>query len=330
MQDDYFPEPAPAQRRRLRLPRFSAGSAGRWLARLVLWLIILIALYYSVGALVVHEIDDDPAFSAPAETGAGASHAVAIAAALIEREVDRHEWVANDPFFLPGYVLDNMPNFQQGIVGALSRFGIEMTDQIGRSRGSSQADADLDKAAGLLKYPGDIWLFDFSTSWAPTASSEAQYRAARNALNDYNRRLAAGTAVFERRADNLLATLDRIAADLGSLSAVIDRHIEEEAGSPLDFQADDIFYRTKGRLYGYYLLLRELGVDFEAVILGRDLAVAWAQTLKTLETAATMQPWVVLNGGPSSQFVPSHLAAQGFYLLRARTQLREVTNILLK
>jgi hypothetical protein len=295
-----------------------------------LGLIILIALYYSVGALIVHKIDDDPAFSGPAETGEGRSRAVAIASALIEREVDRHEWVANDPFFLPGAVLDNMPNFQQGIIGALSRFGIEMTDQIGRTRGSSQADADLDKAAGLLKYPGDIWLFDFSTSWAPTASSEAQYRAARSALNDYNHRLAAGTAVFERRADNLMATLDRLAADLGSLSAVIDGHIEEEAGSPLDFQADDVFYRTKGRLYGYYLLLRELGVDFEAVILDRDLAQAWAQMLKTFETAATMQPWVVLNGGPSSQFVPSHLAAQGFYLLRARTQLREVTNILLK
>jgi hypothetical protein len=331
MQDDYFPEPVPAPRRRLRLPRFSLGAAGLWTGRFFLALLILIALYYSLGALIVHEIDDDPAFAAPASPAAtNESRAVAIAAALIGREVDDHEWVANDPFFLPGFVLDNMPNFQQGIIAALSRFGIEMTDQIGRTRGSSQADADLDKAAGLLKYPGDIWLFDFSTSWAPTASSEAQYRAARAALLDYNRRLSAGSAVFERRADNLMATLERIAADLGSASAVIDRHIEEEAGSPLDFEADDIFYRNKGRLYGYYLLLRELGVDFEKVILDRDLAQAWAQMLETFETAATMQPWVVLNGAPSSQFVPSHLAAQGFYLLRARTQLREVTNILLK
>jgi hypothetical protein len=331
MQDDYFPEPVPAPRRRLRLPRFSLGLAGLWTGRALLALLILIALYYSLGALIVHEIDDDPAFAAPADPAAAAgSRAVAIAAALIGREVDDHEWVANDPFFLPGAVLDNMPNFQQGIFAALSRFGIEMTDQIGRTRGSSQADADLDKAAGLLKYPGDVWLFDFSTSWAPTASSEAQYRAARTALLSYNRRLASGAAVFERRADNLMATLERIAADLGSASAVIDRHIAEEAGSPLDFEADDIFYRNKGRLYGYYLLLRELGVDFEKVILDRDLAHAWAQMLETFEIAAVMQPWVVLNGTPTSQFVPSHLAAQGFYLLRARTQLREVTNILLK
>jgi hypothetical protein len=330
MQDDYFPEPVPPARRRLRLPRLSLGLAGLWTGRALLALLILIALYYVLGALIVHRIDDDPAFAAPAAAGGGGSRAVAIAAALLEREVGDHQWVANDPFFLPGAVLDNMPNYQQGIVAALSRFGIEMTDQIGRTRGSSQADADLDKAAGLLKYPGDIWLFDFSTSWAPTASSEAQYRAAHAALVSYNQRLSGGSAVFERRADNLLATLERIAADLGSASAVIDRHIVEEAGSPLDFEADDIFYRNKGRLYGYYLLLRELGVDFEKVIIDRDLALTWSQMLETFEVAATMQPWVVLNGAPSSQFVPSHLAGQGFYLLRARTQLREVTNILLK
>ena len=66
------------------------------------------------------------------------------------------------------------------------------------------------------------------------------------------------------------------------------------------------------------------------MITERDLSAAWAQMLETFKVAATLQPWVVLNGRPSSQFVPSHLASQGFYLLRARTQLREVTNILLK
>jgi hypothetical protein len=39
---------------------------------------------------------------------------------------------------------------------------------------------------------------------------------------------------------------------------------------------------------------------------------------------------VVVNGDPAGQLLPSHLAAQGFFLLRARTQLKEVTNILLK
>ena len=43
-----------------------------------------------------------------------------------------------------------------------------------------------------------------------------------------------------------------------------------------------------------------------------------------------MDPLLVINGAPDAVILPSHLAAQGFYLLRARTQLKEISNILLK
>ena len=239
-------------------------------------------------------------------------------------------WVANDPFFLPGAALDNMPNFQQGVIAALARFAFELTDQIGRTRGSSQADRDLQEAAGLLQYSGTKWIFDFSTSLAPTATSEAQYRKARSALNAYNRRLAQGQAAFERRADNLLATLDRIALDLGSSSAAIDGQIAEHSGSLFDPKADDIFYFVKGQTYAYALVLRELKQDFANVARERELAGTWTQMLASMEKAATLHPWVIVNGSPDGQFMPSHLAAQGFYVLRARTQLREITAILQK
>jgi hypothetical protein len=255
---------------------------------------------------------------------------VAVAADLIDREINTHRWVANDPFFMPGSLLDNTPNFQQGIIAALSRFTVELADQIARTRGSSQIDRDLDTASGLLKYPGTIWIFDLAVSFAPTASSESQYRRAMRALRDYNQRLSEGGATFEVRADNLQATLERIAADVGSSSAAIDRHLAERSGFGLDFSADDVFYLNKGRLYAYHLLLRTLTTDFGKVISERDLSGPWTQMLDSFRAAATLQPWVVINGEPDSQFLPSHLAAQGFFLLRARTQLKEVTNILLK
>ena len=52
--------------------------------------------------------------------------------------------------------------------------------------------------------------------------------------------------------------------------------------------------------------------------------------MDSLRTAATMDPLIISNGDNDGLFAPSHLAVQGFYLLRARTQLKEVTNILLK
>lgn len=290
----------------------------------------LLVVYYLGGMIWLHRIDDNPDFGLEGAVPEGGSRAVAVAADLIDREINTHRWVANDPFFMPASLLDNMPNFQQGVIAALSRFAIELADQIARTRGSSQIDRDLDTASGLLKYPGTVWIFDFSTSFAPTASSESQYRRAMRALRDYNDRLARGQAVFETRADNLQATLDRITADLGSASAAIDRHLAEAAGFWPDFTADDLFYANKGRLYGYYLLLRELAIDFDKVIRERELSAAWTQMVESLRAAATLQPWFVVNGDPASQLLPSHLASQGFFLLRARTQLKEVTNILLK
>src|SRR5512134_709803 len=123
---------------------------------MALAILVVLLLYYPVGMILVHRIDDYPNFSA-GNVPQGQSKAVALAAALIQREVEGTSWPANDPFFMPGYALDNMPNFQHGIQQALARFATEMADQIGRSRGSSSADSDLSEARGLLNYAPDVW-----------------------------------------------------------------------------------------------------------------------------------------------------------------------------
>jgi hypothetical protein len=303
-------------------------------ARFLVWTLLLCGLFWSGAMLLTSTISDQPAFGeellAESPTGARSSRAVLTAAALIEREVVQHPWVANDPFFLPGHYLDNMPNFQQGIVYALSRFTVLLADQIGRARGSSQVDPDLDTAVGLLKYPGDVWVFNTKTSLMPTASSEAQYRAARKALLNYNQRLGDGKAVFDPRSDNLIATLDSIAGDLGSQSAIIEAYLHEGRFWLLEGHADDIFYSTKGRLYAYFLVLRAMGQDYAQLIRDRDLTNVWNNMIQSFAEAIALQPLVIVSGAPDSQFLPSHLASQGFFVLRARTNLREITSILSK
>jgi len=91
-----------------------------------------------------------------------------------------------------------------------------------------------------------------------------------------------------------------------------------------------VFYLTKGQLYAYALLLRELGADFDSVIKEKNLTAAWTDMVANLEKAAQLQPWVVVNGAPDSAIFPSHLSGQGLFLLRARTQLGEISDILLK
>lgn len=290
-------------------------------------LLTLVVVYYVGGAVWVHEIDDDPAFDAEAVVPANASRAVAVAADLVDREVNQNRWVANDPFFEPGYLLDNMPAYQTGIVSAVGRFTTELRDRVARVRGSSAVDPDLESAAGRLNYPGDVWIFEWSgTPVQP--SSESQYRRGIEDLRHYNERLAQGQAVYERRADNLLATIDRISGDLGAASAALTTEVDEGSTNFLDFNADGMFYSIKGKLYAYYLILRALEQDFPDVIREKNLQASWAELLTSLRLGATLYPWVVSNGPLDSMATPNHLAAEGFLLLRVRTKLDEIMDIL--
>jgi hypothetical protein len=305
----------------------SADTAPAQLGRVVLIIVVLLALYYPLGMLLYNRIDDDTDFQPSADYAAqGGSKAVATAAALIDREADH--WLANKPMLHPAAALDNAPNFQLGVIYAVSRFAMELGDYIGRMRGSSSINSDLDQAAGLLKYDGRTWYWG-QGNIIPTAKAESQYRTAVQALLRYNKQVAAGNATFDRRADNLIAFLDRVAADLGSASATLDARAKLSTGY-FDTMSDDDFYDVKGKLYGYYLILRDVGADFEGVIQQKNATAMWQGMLESLRTGAEMDPLVVANGRQDSMLVPSHLAALGFHLLRARQQIREIGDVLQK
>ncbi len=304
------------------------GVAGSTWRKLVLGLPVAFVLYILIGMPIAHRIDDTLDM-APEPVGGGA-HVVAMTARLVERETRDHNWLPNDPMILPGWWLDNTPNFQRGMMGALSRFVFELRDQLGRRRGSSAEDADLEQAAGNLSKEADRWIINFSTSLLPTTPADSYYREAARQLRAYNARLGKGDAVFDRRADNLLATLDRVALDLGSSSAALDEYIAGHGGGFLpDTGADDLFYRTKGQVYAYTMVLKALKKDFREILEDRDLVQLFDELIASLSAAARLDPLVVTNGAVAG-VLANHLAMQGFYLLRARTQMREVTNVLLK
>jgi hypothetical protein len=341
MSDDLLIDEPPARRRFF--SRFGAAlGSGRdrhWLWRLMKWLgvalLAIILLYYPVGMLLTHQINDDPSFSGPSvepsqDLDTGPSQAVATAAALMDREISQTAWPANDPFFMPGWALDNMPNFQIGIRDAVKRFALELQDEIGRNRGTSGADSDLQGAASYFNYRPDVWIWNPSNALLPTSTSEEQYRQGVKALQNYNTRLTQGKATFDRRADNLLSTLDRIGKDLGAASDRTQRQIDQESGSWIDFHADDVFYLNKGLLYGNALILRDLGKDFAKILDEKGARQIWDRMVTSMMEGAELNPWIVINGRPDAMMQPNHLAAQGFYLIRARAQLEELNDVLIK
>ena len=169
--------------------------------------------------------------------------------------------------------------------GAIARFSIEFEDQLGRTRGSSAADPDLTRARGLLNFPPDVWYFDLQQVAAAVGHVGAEYRAA-------GRRCWPTTSASLPRAP--LRRPDRFArshagargVDLGAQSALIATSICETGLWPIHFDADRLFYQVKGHLYAYYMLLRELGLDFQPVIQPKNnLQNVWDQPMDTFNEA---------------------------------------------
>lgn len=317
----------PATRPKTTLPGLIFGTKPRVIAkRTVFYAVAAFVLYFGVLGNLMHRIDANLDFAPPNPVNGG-SHAVNMAEALILREVAENRWTPNDPIFFPTAFHDNMPNFQRGMLRGVSRFTMELENQIGRLRGSSAIDSDLERATGLLQFPTDVWLFDFDQSFLPIQPAETQYDAAARSLRAFNMRVALGIAVFETRADALAQTVNRMAGELGSRAAIVDDHVSRD-GFILDTVADDIFYFNKGMAYVTYLLLRELGHDFEDTIRAQGLTRVWAQALESLREASQQRPIVVLNSSGATSFLANHLHLQGFYLKRAILQLDEVARVI--
>ncbi|MCF8474383.1 MAG: DUF2333 family protein [Emcibacter sp.] len=300
--------------------------------RIVIAFGIFVFFYYLIGMVIVENINDDKDFASDKlQYASTQSNAVSMSIAMIDREVNVHSWISNDPWFKPGALLDNMANYQKGMISANAIFAIELKDQLSRMRGSSQVDSNLQEVASGMNYAPDRWYWDPSVSiFLFVAPAEKQYNSALNNLMDYNERLKNGDAVYERRSDNLLSTLDKISLDFGSSSDSIARKIDNGIGCVLDTKADDLFYNVKGRTYAYWLILKGLKADFNKVIIDKDIGNSWTQLEQSLGALLDLDPIIVSNCDADAFLFQNHISAQGFYLLRARTQLKEIINILLK
>ena len=74
---------------------------------------------------------------------------------IINREVSGKMWTPNLPFFFPSYFLDNMPNFQLGMISSVSCLAQAMSQRLTRSI-DDKREMHLAEAAKLLQYPGNV------------------------------------------------------------------------------------------------------------------------------------------------------------------------------
>ncbi|MDI7860826.1 DUF2333 family protein [Rhizobiaceae bacterium n13] len=259
-----------------------------------------------------------------------------IAAELTDFNVNQNAWISSMLLYRLGFFgiewdhtpfLDNKAAFQRGVNQAVRRTSVELVDTLGRMRGTSGINQNLQDARGNIQFDEYTWYFGFSP-FGPKTPTPSFYRAAIRNFRAFNDQLSTCGATFDTRADNLLSFIDRIANDLGNTASILRERSENYNAGWFDTRADDRFWFAYGQLYGYYAILTATGADFQNVINERNIAPIYAETLRQFEAALRITPWIISNGREDGWIMPTHLATMGFYILRARSNLVEVRSIL--
>jgi hypothetical protein len=261
---------------------------------------------------------------------------VDVAADLTDFNVNQNAWISSMLLYRLGFFgidwdhtpyLDNKASFQRGVNQAVRRTAVELVDSLGRVRGTSGINNDLQNARGNLQFDEYSWYFGLNP-FGPKTPTPSYYRSAIESLRKFNTALAACDAVFDGRADNLIQFIDRIANDLGSTSDVLAERSANHSRGWFDTRADDRFWFAYGQLYAYYAILSAAQSDFSRVVTERNLGQIFGATIKQFQSALQIQPAIISNGREDGWIMPSHLATMGFYILRVRSNLVEIRSVL--
>ncbi|MFS8044154.1 DUF2333 family protein [Rhizobium sp. BR 314] len=264
------------------------------------------------------------------------SAVVDVAADLADFNVNQNAWISSMLLYKAGFFglswddtpfLDNKASFQRGVNSIVRRTSAELVDTIGRVRGTSGINSDLQKARGNLQFDESSWYFGLHP-FGPKTPTPSYYRAAITNLRSFNTDLSSCKTIFDGRADNLLQFVDHIAGDLGSTANILADRSQNYSYGWFDMRADDRFWFAYGQLYATYGILSAAGADFQQVIAERNVGVLWNGTLDMLRAALRIQPLIISNGSEDSSFMPSHLATMGFHVLRVRSNLVEIRTVL--
>ncbi|MCV9961351.1 DUF2333 family protein [Pararhizobium sp. BT-229] len=273
--------------------------------------------------------------TAPANT-CERSAIVNVTADLVDFNVNQNAWISSMLLYKVGFFgmdwdntpwLDNKASFQRGVNQAIRRTTVELVDSLGRVRGTSGINNNLQRARSNLQFDETAWYFGLDP-FGPKTPTPSFYRSAMRDLQAFNDSLAKCESIFDARSDNLIEFLDRITNDIGSTSAMIRERSENHNGGWFDTRADDRFWFAYGQLYGYYGVMAAAGADFDGVITQRGLAPIWQESIKQLRAALRIQPLIISNGREDGWIMPTHLATLGFYVLRVRSNLVEMRDIL--
>lgn len=245
-------------------------------------------------------------------------------------------YLSND-LMPPGIWLDNIPNWEFGVLTQLRDASRAFRIDFSRSQSQSSEDPDLAVAEGKFFFDNSSWAFP---------PSEREYEDGIALFEHYLDRLAGDRkpkARFYARADNLNQWLQGVETRLGSLSQRLSASVGKRAllldGSVMPgpgdgevrtpwSEIDDVFYEARGQAWALIHLLHALEHDFADVLADKNARVSLQQIIRELEpTQDTVMSPFILNGSGMG-LLANHSLVMASYLSRANAGINDLRKLL--
>ncbi len=263
---------------------------------------------------------------------------------VVSTLLDKPGGLISNDIFPPGVWLDNMPNWEYGVLIQSRDMARALRESFSRSQSQSKEDPDLAKAEPRLNFSRNSWA---------VPSSESEYRDSVGFLNDYLKRLGDSQntqSQFYARADNLNYWLAIVNTRLGSLSQRLsasvgirrldtdlagDSAARQSTSAPADMEIktpwleiDDVFYESRGTAWSLIIFLKAVEVDFADVLEKKNALVSLQQIIRELEaTQETIWSPMILNGDGFG-LLANHSLVMASYISRANAGIIDLQNLL--
>jgi len=263
---------------------------------------------------------------------------------VVDTLLDKRGGYLSNDIFPPGVLLDNIPNWEFGVITQTRDMARALRNDFSRSQTQSTEDLDLSVADPHFHYDNDSWILP---------ATESEYRSGIEALSRYLTRLADANeqdAQFYSRADNLRDWLLIVEKRLGSLSQRLSASVGQQrinidlqgdtaagqsTGRPDELEVktpwleiDDVFYEARGSTWALIQFLRAVEIDFRPVLEDKNALVSLQQIIRELEaTQQTVWSPMILNGSGLG-FLANHSLVMASYISRANAAVIDLRSLL--
>jgi hypothetical protein len=264
--------------------------------------------------------------------------------AVTEKMLNKSGGYLSNDIFPPGVWLDNMHNWEFGVLTLLRDTARVYRNDLSRSQSQSAENKNLAEAEGKFFFKNDSWFLP---------STENTYAEGIDFFKVYQQQLANNQnneAQFYARADNLQQWLATTETRLGSLSQRLsasvgkrqlntdlagDSSASQSTNAPSDqlvqtpwLEIDDVFYEARGFTWALIHLLKAVENDFGGVLDKKAARVSLRQIIRELEpTQQTLWSPMVLNGDGFG-IVANHSLIMASHISRTNAAITDLRALL--